>query len=308
MRFNAFSPILFTALFIFGAPSLFAQEGEKAPEETPAEGDGKTEEVTADAKKADGEKKPEEKKDADAKKDGKTADGDTPLGPGGKPLRTDYPGTEESKQARMDTDQIKGMNVDPNEPSTAYGLRIRELENKIDDLKEKVFQSKTRIVLLRETLLSGNLAGARAIVIHKTELGSAWRLGQALYSLDGTRIFSKLDKSGDLSDKRSFEIYNASVSPGTHSLSVFLKYRGSSVGIFPYFKGYDGDIKSACEFNAQEGKVAQIKVIVYPEGGVAESIEKRPNVKCEVQYFDNLREGDEIPAVDDKTGAAPKEQ
>ena len=44
---------------------------------------------------------------------------------------------------------------------------------------------------------------------------------------------------------------------------------------------------------------AQVKVLVYPEGGVAESIEQRPQVKCEVEYFENLR-GEAVAADPDK--------
>lgn len=225
----------------------------------------------------------------DGKKTAKQAPAGTVLGPGGKPLRTDYPGTDESLQARMEVQGIQGLQVDPDQPGAAYGLRIRELETRIDDLKERVFQSKARIVLLRETLLSGNLAGARAVIVHTTDLGSAWRLEQAYYALDGTKLVNRTDADADLKDRRVFQVYDGSVSPGGHTLSVLVKYRGTNVGIFPYFKAYNGDIRSTCDFRAEEGKIARVKVSVYPEGGIAESIEQRPQVKCEVEYFENLR-------------------
>lgn len=288
----------------FGASApVWAQDadGEPAAEEAPAADEAaKADEAKTDEAKTD-EAKADTAKPAEAQPT--TADGKV-LGPGGKPLRTDYPGTAESLKARMETQGIQGLQVDPNQPAAAYGLRIRELETRIDDLKEKVFQSKARIVLLRETLLSGNLAGARAIVMHTTELGSAWRLEQAYYALDGTKLMNRTDKDNDLKEKRVFQVYDGSVSPGSHTLSVLVKYRGTSVGIFPYFKGYNGDIKSSCDFRAEEGKIAQVKVSVYPEGGVAESIEQRPQVKCEVDYFENLR-GDTATTPD---GDAAKKQ
>lgn len=270
------------------AAPVWAQDADEEPAKTD-EGGEKTE-AEADPKAPD-DKAPA-KKTAPAASSGKT------LGPGGKPLRTDYPGTEESLQARMKVQGIEGLQVDPNQPAAAYGLRIRELETKIDDLKEKVFQSKARIVLLRETLLSGNLAGARAIIVHTTDLGAAWRLEQAYYALDGTKLANRTDEDADLKEKRVFQVYDGSVSPGSHTLSVLVKYRGTNVGIFPYFKGYNGDIKSSCDFRAEEGKIAQVKVSVYPEGGLTESIEQRPNIKCEVEYFENLR-GDGLATDED---------
>ena len=230
------------------------------------------------------------------------------LGPGGKPMRTDYPGTADSLKARMDVAGVEGLQVDPDQPAAAYGLRIRELETRIDDLKERVFQSKARIVLLRETLLSGNLAGARAIIVHTTDLGSAWRLEQAYYALDGTKLANRTDKDSDLKEKRVFQVYDGSVSAGGHTLSVLVKYRGTSVGLFPYFKGYNGDIKSSCDFRAEEGKIAQVKVSVYPKGGVGESIEQRPEIKCDIQYFENLREADAASGEDDKSDKKKKKK
>ncbi len=273
------------------AAPVCAQDG--AAEAPPAE-----EEAPAKPA-AEGEAPPK-----DAKKPVAVAPG-TKVGPGGKPLRTDYPGTEESLQERMKVQGIEGLSIDPNQPTAAYGLRIRELETRIDDLKEKVFQSKARIVLLRETLLSGNLAGARAIIVHSTDLGSAWRLEQAFYALDGTKLINRTDKDVDLKEKRVFQVYDGSVSPGGHTLSVLVKYRGTTVGIFPYFKGYSGEIKTSCDFRAEEGKIAQVKVAVYPEGGITESIEQRPLIKCDVEYFENLRGEGLAPSEAADTAAPP---
>lgn len=284
LKNDLFNALLMAALLAIATPAFAQDEAPKEGETTEKPAEAKGDEKPADGEKpADAEKKEESAESSEKK----PADGEVPLGPGGKPLRTDYPGTEESKQARMDTDQIKGMNVDPNEPSTAYKLRITELETKIDDLKEKVFQSKTRIVLLRENLLSGTLTGARLKIIHKTELGSAWKLDQAIYSLDGERLYSKIDKDGDLSDKRTFEIIDRDVSPGTHRITNLLRYKGTSVGgLFPYFKGYDGDVKGACDVSVVQGKITQVTVSIYPKGGIGESIEQRPDFKCETQTFD----------------------
>lgn len=283
------------AASLFVATSAWAQDADDGAPTKTDDGATATEEKSADGGK---EAAAPAKTPAAAAQGGKR-------GPGGKPLRTDYPGTDESLQERMKVQGIEGLQVDPDQPTAAYGLRIRELETRIDDLKEKVFQSKARIVLLRETLLSGNLAGARAIIVHTTELGSSWRLEQAYYALDGTKLINRTDKDADLKEKRVFQVYDGSVSPGGHTLSVLVKYRGTSVGIFPYFKGYSGDIKSSCDFRAEEGKIAQVKVSVYPEGGIAESIEQRPQVKCDVQYFENLRGDGLAPSEAEDSAAAP---
>lgn len=277
--------LILTIGLLVGAPA-WAQETKEAPvAETEAE-------VPAEAAEtptlgSEGENAPSE-----------ATKGETVLGPGGRPLRTDYPGTDESLQSTMDTNQVQGLQIDGSQPQEAYQMRIQELETKIDDLKEKVFQSKTRIVLLRETLLSGNLAGARAILIHKTSLGSAFKLREALYSLDGTKIFGQVDKNDSLADKRTFEFYNGTVSPGVHNLSVFLKYQGSGYGVFTYFDGYEFDIRTSCQFKAEEGKIAQIRVVAFEKGNIATSKENRPDTRCEVQYFDNVKTEEPVAQQD----------
>lgn len=277
------------ATFVLGGAPAWAQDGAPDGAEVAAESTTETAQPSAQPQSAQPQSaQPTGPEGTSAREQGPV------LGPGGRPLRTDYPGTAESLQARMEVEGIEGLQVDTNEPGAAYGLRIRELETRIDDLKEHVFQSKARIVLLRETLLSGNLAGARAVITHTNELGGTWNIEQAYYALDGTKLANRTDRDRDV--RRTFQVYEGSVSPGSHSLNVLIKYRGSNVGVFPYFKKYNGDIRSSCDFRAEEGKVAQIHVSVYPKGGIAQTIEERPQVKCDVKYFENLR-----PASTDAT-------
>ncbi|WP_249755720.1 hypothetical protein [Microvenator marinus] len=289
--------VLLTAILLSAASTAWAQNADENAETAQQEVAQEDAAPAAEGSEAEAEGAPEEGAEAapaegteaPAEAEGQPASNEPVLGPGGRPLRTDYPGTDESLQARMDSNQVQGLQVDPNMPQEAYSMKIQELETKIDDLKEKVFQSKTRIVLLRETLLSGNLAGARAIVIHKTDMGRAFKLREALYSLDGSKVFGQVDRNGSLADKNSFEVYNGGIAPGNHNLSIFLKYQGSGYGLFPYFNGYDFEIRSSCQFKAEEGKISQIRVVAYEKGNAATSKEDRPFTRCEVQFFDNIR-------------------
>lgn len=279
-----------------GAEDTDAADGDSTPAPADGEDDGEATEATdtateEGAENAEGESEP------------------APVGPGGRPLRTDYPGTDESLKSRMDTNKIEGFDVDPDAPSEAYGLRIKELETKIDDLKEKVFQSKTRIVLLRETLLSGSVGGSQAVVIHRTDLGPAFKLRQAIYSLDGTRIFSEVDNDGSLADKTSFEVFNGTISPGNHNLSVYLKYQGSGYGIFPYFDGYDFEMRNSCTIPGREGKIAVVTSRTYADGNVTTSKEQEPKLECTVSYRDTKSAGTgaDVAADDAAAEDAPAE-
>lgn len=216
-----------------------------------------------------------------------TGDGTTPaqptgpvLGPGGRELRTDYPGVDDAMKARMDVESLQGIDTPDKAPKEVYDLRVRELETRIDDLKAKVFRSKSRIVLLRETLLGGKTAASRAVIVHKDQLGSSYKLRRALYRLDGNTLLNELDRDGSLSEKENIELYSGSIGPGTHNLTVYLEYQGNS-SMFSYFQGYDFTLQKSCKFTVEQGKTSNVSVIPHEKGNATTQVQDRPDVRCE---------------------------
>src|SRR6478672_1351281 len=113
-------------------------------------------------------------------------------------------------------------------------VRLRDLERRVDELKEQVFRSKARLNLLKETVLHGVIAGARAIIMHRNEMGSMYTPIRYTYALDGAEIFSRADDSGKLAEQKEFEVYNGAITPGNHTLSVQMVYQGNGYGLFSY--------------------------------------------------------------------------
>lgn len=286
-----------------------AERGPKQPEggegasDEAADGESATESEGGDAEDGAAEGSDEEgaaDEGAAAEASGEKEEKGPKTGPGGKPLREDYPGTDESKQERMDTEKIEGLEFEEGEtPEDVYDMRIRELETRVDDLKEKVFQSKSRIVLLKETVLSGNISGSRAIISHETQLGAAYDLVRVLYSLDGARVFNQTDKDGSLSDKKQFEIYNGSISPDNHKLSILLELKGSGFGVFSYMEGYKFRIKDSCQFKAQSGRNTLVEVELYDRGRGKYEYEERPAIRCTVSSVEYAEE--DIASADTDT-------
>lgn len=277
-----------------------AAEGDASPQSSEGEQTEPAEQGdAAEAGAADAEQAAEQAAGQDAEQ--------SKVGPGGKPLREDYPGTEESKRARMDTERIEGLNFEEGEAADeAYDVRIRELETKVDDLKEKVFRSKSRIVLLKETVLTGNLAGSRAIVSHVNDIGGTYKLKRAHYALDGSSVFNKLDTDGSLDDKDNFELYNGSITPGAHRLSVLLELKGSGYGLFSYMDGYKFTIRDSCDFTAQEGRSTVLKVRLIDRGGAFTSYEERPGIECVLSSVKLSGDGLKTDEGDDTAGEGAK--
>ncbi len=177
----------------------------------------------------------------------------------------------------------------PPAPSTAdadadmdagtYAVRLRDLEQRINALKEQIFRSKARLSLLAETVLSGVVAGAEAVIVHENRMSSSYRLVKAAYALDGARIFSKADEEGALGDQTEFEVYNGSIVPGEHNITVNLEYRGNGYGIFSYLKGYRFRVRSSHSFSIPEGRTITIRAVAYEKGGPTAPLEERPAVQ-----------------------------
>jgi hypothetical protein len=177
----------------------------------------------------------------------------------------------------------------PSQSEDDAAIRMRGLEERVNSLKEKIFRSKARLMLLRETVLNGALAGAKANIVHRNEMGTGFVLESVSYALDGAPIFTKTDTDGDLNDVAEIELFNGSIVPGNHNLSVNMVYRGSGYGIFSYVKGYSFKIRSSYAFTAEEGKMTTVKIVGYEKGGITTDLKDRPAIRYDVEV---KREGE----------------
>ncbi len=180
--------------------------------------------------------------------------------------------------------------------SGAYTVRLRSLEKNVNELKEQIFRTKARINLLKETVLGGVIGASRAIIRHKNEMGSSYRLIQAVYALDGVQIFSKTDDSGRLAEMTEFDIYNGAIQPGSHTLSVVMIYQGNGFGVFSYLKGYKFKVRSSYNFVAGEAKTTGISVVGYEKGNLTTDMNDRPQVDFRVNV---MAAGEGAPATAD---------
>jgi hypothetical protein len=169
--------------------------------------------------------------------------------------------------------------------SGAYTVRMRGLEKNVNELKEQIFRTKARLNLLKETVLGGVIGASRAIVRHKNEMGSSFRLVKAAYALDGVQIYAKSDDTGRLAEMNEFDIYNGAIQPGSHTLSVALTYQGNGFGVFSYLKGYKFNVKSSHTFVAGESKTTNITVVGYEKGNITTQLSDKPAVDFRVNVI-----------------------
>jgi len=163
--------------------------------------------------------------------------------------------------------------------AATYAVRLRDLEQRINELKEQIFRSKARLSLLAETVLQGVVAGSQTVIQHENQMSGSYKLVKAVYALDGAPIFNRADEEGGLSERTEFDVYNGAIVPGEHTLTVNLEYRGHGYGIFSYLKGYRFKVRSSYSFTAPEGKAVNLRVVAYEKGGPTAPLEERPAIR-----------------------------
>lgn len=176
----------------------------------------------------------------------------------------------------------------PKARSTAdeeFTVRVKTMEEQVNDLKEKIFRTKARLLLLQESVLGGGSVsqGAKAVLLHRNEMGSSFVLESVAYALDGAPIYTKVDVDGDLDKKEEFEIFNGRIVPGQHQIAVKLQFRGHGFGVFSYLEGYKFKVQSSYTFDAEAGKVTSIKIVGYEKGNITTDLKDRPAVRYNLE-------------------------
>ncbi|MCI0670427.1 MAG: dihydrolipoamide acetyltransferase, partial [Myxococcaceae bacterium] len=188
----------------------------------------------------------------------------------------------------------------------AFETRVRTLEQQVVDLKERIFRSKSRLLLLQESVAGGEPStGSRALLLHRNEMSDAFALESVAYALDGAPLLAQTDKDGDLARLEEFEVFNGRIVPGQHQLTVRLVYRGSGFGVFSYLEGYKFRLQYSCTFNAEPGRTATVKVVGFEKGGMTADLKDRPAAECRVELSRDAGDGTVLPAAATTSQSAP---
>lgn len=162
--------------------------------------------------------------------------------------------------------------------SELYGDRLDNLQGEVDELKDKIFRSKARLTLLKETVLKGVLAGSRVTLAHQNLMGSGFRLTRVVVSMDGAQIFAKSDETGSLDGEDELTVWDGNLPPGPHSVTVVLTYQGNGYGVFAYLNGYTFTSRSTQSFTAPENGALKLVSQGFEKGNMTTEMSERPAV------------------------------
>lgn len=186
-------------------------------------------------------------------------------------------------------------------PVEQYDLKLRDLEERVVDLKEKIFRTKSRLLLLKERVVNDVIAEAKIVVNHHNDMGSSFKATKVLYELDGEKIYYQDDTSDVLQQSDPIELFAGNVLPGNHVLKVEMVYRGDS-SVFSYLNGYQFRLRASYTFYATKGKITTVTAIGYQKGDITWDLTKRPSIKFRVSQVGYTKD-----KVGD-TGAPAEEQ
>ncbi len=187
-------------------------------------------------------------------------------------------GSASSPAPAVSVDMNAAKPADSAMNGATYAVKLRDLEQRVDELKDQIRRSHTRLALLSDTIIGGGAAGSRAEVEFKNEMSSAFQLIRALFVIDGQIQYNRTDESGALADQKDIPIYTGSVPPGDHTIQVGLTFQGNGYGVFSYLRGYKFEVKSSHSFTAMEGKALTVSATAYEKGGVTTPLEQRPTI------------------------------
>jgi hypothetical protein len=184
-------------------------------------------------------------------------------------------------------------------------VRIRRLEQQTQSLKERAWQLKARMQLLKEQTLGGGV-GSQAIITHANDMGASFRLIKISYTLDGTEIFARDDEQAEtLYATKTFDVFNGPIAPGSHTLAAVAIYRGHGYGVFEYLSKFTFTSRNSEQFQVEEGKIAKVECRGFERGGAAKQMEKRPAIDCKASELVQKKGGDSPAPAPTNSPTAP---
>ena len=170
-----------------------------------------------------------------------------------------------------------------------YGFKVRELEERVVNLKEKIFRTKTRLLLLKERILNDVIAEAKLVVFHVNDMGGSFKPVQVYYRLDGEDLKLLDNATGLLDTDRGIEIFAGNVAPGNHNLTVEMVYRGDSL-LFSYLRDYIFKLRANYTFYATKGKITTVSASGFLKGDITYDLTDRPSIKFKVKQKSYTKE------------------
>ena len=162
--------------------------------------------------------------------------------------------------------------VDPEDQKS-----LRELEEQVTQVKERVHKTKSRLQELEEAVLRGKITGSKALITFENNAEGFLVLESAEFYIDEKLVKKvKIDRGAE--PVKTLDIFDSDLPAGEHKLRILLQYRGSGKSMyktFQYLKDHIAKISSTEDFPVEYGKTTQIKITAFDKGYFKEHFRER---------------------------------
>lgn len=214
-------------------------------------------------------------------------------------------GKSPKKTGRLQVTQVSKRRGKATSSSEVYLKQIQRIESQVNELKEEIFRSRTRLAILKESVLASGLSGTELRILHRNQMGANFKLERILYILDNDPLRQAVDRNGELDRQEEIEIINGPIRPGNHTLQVELVYRGNGFGVFSYLQSYRFTLNDVLTFRAEEGKRVTISAIGYERSGIGLELKDRPDIRFDRVVDDLDEEADQAERDRQKSRPEP---
>ena len=160
-----------------------------------------------------------------------------------------------------------------------YSVRLRDLEQRVDELKDQIRRSHTRLALLSDTIVGGGAAGSRAEVEFENEMSSAFRAhARPLRHRRAGPVQPAGRHAARSPTRRTSRSTTGRCRPGDHTIQVALTFQGNGYGVFSYLRGLQvrGEVEPLLHRGRGQDAHAS-RPRRFEKGGVTTPLEQRPD-------------------------------
>jgi hypothetical protein len=161
-----------------------------------------------------------------------------------------------------------------------YQVRMQDLKERIDELKEQVRRMEQRAKLLADSTPSA-VGPVEADIDVRDLTTSAYMLTSVHVWLDDQLVYVRTDEGGALGDLRAVTAFHGSIAPGEHTVRIDARLSGNG-SMLPYMRAYRFEVRDERRFVATEGRPAHVTIRAYERGDVTTPFEQRPAIAWEV--------------------------
>ena len=186
-------------------------------------------------------------------------------------------------------DNSTKFKVDPAEVNKIKTMDIQAVKEKIEMMRDKVLDSKSKLIEVSGDELGTNVPLSYISVTHENKMSSRFNIVSLKYLLDGKGIYSYYNSDGSL-EKKTYSVYSAFVAPGHHEVVVEAVVSGSGNGMFDYLKDYRVKVQDRFAFVIPDKKKVIIAGFSYEKGGIFTSFKERPGIKFNLATENKIAE------------------